>query len=1128
MVVKEFTPVTFRPLSSVYVHDQNLKFNESIFFTEHNVSFPLNDIFYKSNDNAINNFSNLFLTRNDTLDSNIYIENLKPLEDEGFSTYLAANALLGINNFTRFWVTEEPEIDQRTATVAVSGRQQYIDNRYYFDITLLDDKFCKISHEMFNVTRYLTVDYIGNLIFCKDTKSDYLGRYSPQIFYYLYDRDSDYIVFYKNINDIAKYVIINEEEKLTLTDPVTGFALPFDLKSIFKCIKRSDPANVSKIQDSWVSYEKTFKTNSTEIDENVSFPNIKSNLLVNSEFYAITGNEMPVNILSLKNTFTSEGGQARNAPFYDEDLCNFRDYKKLFTGSRQNYGNDNISLGYETFSTKILLKNDKITYFHMPTDMYPFNRINIRDSGLIEAGATAADHPLKSDLVFKKLANYKHSSYFGDAIDEQTGSFLCSWLSGNGDVNSRPVWVDRYYNPQKVNFFNALTADDFKAMYYVPEFQNKINKIPDADKYDIFDTPSALTFEPGCYYAYYRVGPEGVKHRIEALNEYLVQRNVSTFRTTGDIEVFDVIEPDAEFVFDGNRYTNSANLSSIGESSEFTIIFDMYCADWSKPFGNQIIGNLDKYGFSIYNYVPNTALMFLGGNRNIDITNTDFTVLRKLQFNKDIKYIFRTNDFTDYHIMFSDGEISKYNPNNVEVVSRQVKGRINDILDFDIYGHLALMLSANDGGMYGKQGRTNLTIQGYNLLTDEIYESLNSNFYSIRFVPGTSFSKNLSTIKTIHAATIQDNDIIFFTDGDKAERRGEQIYYLKDNSVFYWNLSTNIVSMVHAATVINDFTIDFDGFIWVLDQDKNYVKIDPATFNVMLSSTLPSGFKNYKINLLTEFIESDVSDRIVFSRLSPLSSNYVEYVVLDAAEAVPTLKTTYYKSTSSAFGKINNSEYLREYIHDAYPDSSLNIKLVVATPSNYNDIILPEMRFDLTQLDAGYHNFAVRVNCDIGQMDLYIDGIYTNVTRFMPAKYTMREFVHKPFLIGTSGAAYSVPLFKYLKKKTSLAEGVKIKNLYIYDKALLSYDIINHSKANMKVRDINFYVPCGKRNFIEEIERFFKFKLPGHKSNVINLNINNSRIVDTQFKAELEGKIREIASKLIPAHVKLNNITWKN
>ena len=1126
MVVKEFTPATFKPLSAVYTPDPTVKFNERIFFSENNVAFPLNQAFYKSNDNAINNFSNLFLTRNDSIGSNIYVENLKPLPDEGFSTYLVANALLGINVFSRYWVVDEPDIETKTATISLTGRSEYIDNRYFFDITLLDDKFCKISHENFNITRYLTVDYLGNLIFCKDSNHDYLGRYSPQIFYYLYDRDSDYIVIYKNVNDIAKYLTINEQDNLVLTDPVTGFAVPFDLKSIFKCIQRSDPANVSKIYDSWVSYEKTFKTNSTEINDMNSYDDLKSNLLVNSEFYGITGNELPVNILSLKNTFTPDHLQARNAPFYDEDLVNFRDYKKIFSGSRQNYGNDNISFGFETFSTKILIKNDKITYFHMPTDTYPFDRINIRDAGLIEAGATAADHPLKSDLIFKKRGDYKNSSYFGDSIDEQTGDFLCSWLSGNGDINARPIWVDRYYNPKKVSFYNALTADNFKAVYYIQEFDCRLEKIPTAQYYDVFDVPSAMVFEPGCYYAYYKIGPQGVTQRISSLKNNLIQRNLNNFKTTNNIDVFEVIEPDTEYVFDGNRYCVTESLSTIGESSEFTLIFDLYNNDWSKPFGNQIIGNLDKYGFSVYNYVPNTSLLFLASNNELNITNTDFKSLRKITFDTSIKYIFKTLDFTDYHILFEDGSIKKYNANNVHVTSRSIYGNTTDIKDYDTYGHIVLMLSANDSGPLGRQGRTAIDVQGYNLLTDEQYDNLTKNYNSIRFVPGLSFTRNISSANTIHAATVQESDILFITDGDKAERRGEQIYYLKDNSIMYWNLSTNNVQLVHYAKIIDDFSIDLDGYIWALDNKTNYLKIDPSTFTVMFSGIFPGEYTNQKINFISEFEKNNVNNRAVFTRANSLSSNTIEYVIMPVYSN--TYTTTYMSGMTGSFGKITNSEYMREYIHDYYPESTLIIKAVVATYNNYNDIILPEVKFDLTQLDPGYHNFAIRFNCNIGQLDLFVDGMATNTTRFMPAKYTMKEFIHKPFLVGSSSAAYSVPLFKYLKKNTNLAEGIKLKNFYLYNKALLTYDIINHSKVNMKIRDINFHVPCGKKNFVEEIERFFKFNIPGHKANVINLNINNSRITDTELKSDLEAKIRVIASKLIPAHVKLNTINWSN
>ena len=37
---------------------------------------------------------------------------------------------------------------------------------------------------------------------------------------------------------------------------------------------------------------------------------------------------------------------------------------------------------------------------------------------------------------------------------DNSGSLLCSWLSGDDDKEG--VWFDRYYNPQKVSYFGLI------------------------------------------------------------------------------------------------------------------------------------------------------------------------------------------------------------------------------------------------------------------------------------------------------------------------------------------------------------------------------------------------------------------------------------------------------------------------------------------------------------------------------------------------------------------------------------------------------------------------------------------------------------------------------------------------
>ncbi|NBW58532.1 hypothetical protein EBR43_12320, partial [bacterium] len=493
-----------------------------------NLNFVFEQIFKNSNDFSSNNYSNLYLSRRDNINASANIEPLEPLADEGFSTFLAVNATTVFTPASRFWVVQEPAETVNTAMLAASGTLTSIDNRYFFEILFLDDYTCKVIHENDGIGRYLTVDYIGNLVFAKDANTDYLGEKSPQIFNYIYDRINELIVFIKNVNDVIYYVAFQQSnDELILTPSLTGTNFSFTTNSIFKCAARSETANYTPINDPWLAYKKNSLNNSLAINSALSYENSNSNVLTNTQYLNASAGNIDVNLLSLKNTNTPENYQSRNNPFFNENRTLMRDFKKLFTGSNQLLGNDNITMGYEAYTSNIILKKDKITYFHVPQNFYPFQRLNINDSGLTESGAIAGDHPLKSDKIFKKKADYSQTSYFGNTIEENTGSFLCAWLSGNSNVNSKPIWVDRYYNPSKVSFFQALTTSQVNAVEYTSVFNCLNSLVP--ENVTIFDKPSDVIFEAGTYYAYHHYGPTDVNRYLNSLNPVLILSGLPQF-----------------------------------------------------------------------------------------------------------------------------------------------------------------------------------------------------------------------------------------------------------------------------------------------------------------------------------------------------------------------------------------------------------------------------------------------------------------------------------------------------------------------------------------------------------------------------------------------------------------------
>ena len=1180
----------FTGLTAKYAPDATLKFNENVVFTEQFINVPVNDILKDICDNRINNYSNLILTRKDLITSAVHVETLDNLEDEGFSTYIAVNAAGSITPSTKFWVVQEPPINVSTALVRVSGEFSKVDNRYFFDVELLTDKFCKISHENSNITRYLTVDYTGNLSFTKDIQLDAIGALSPQVFYYVYDRAFNYLVLIKNINDIPKFITYNNTlGALTLVDPITGTSIPYSVSSVFRVRPRNMAPNETKLYDPWVSYNRNFKTNTQDINDDRSFNNINSNLILNNEYYTLSAGAIDFNILSLKNINTPENRTSRNNPFFTENAVEMRDYQSLFTGSNQYLGNDNISLGYESYVSNLVLKKDKITYFHIPQVFYPFERLNINDSGLIEAGAIAGDHPLKADKIFKKKGDYKYTSHFGDTAEENSGEFLCAWLSGNTDVNAKPIWVDRYYNPEKISYVQALTASDFKAIRYISIFDCLTDKALQAFKkeVDVFDKPSDLIFEKGTYYAYHHYGPKDVNAFIKTLADDLVNYNLPTYKYFNGTDVYTSTEGAEVFNFDGTKYGVTGSLSAIQDSNQFTLVFDGYSSDWTAPLGYQLVGNYDRDGFGMFNENVVTPFFLINSISGLYVTNTDFRILNQVALNANISKLIRLEGLNDFYGIFKDNTFRKYNLSYSEIrraVAEDPNDLIGNIVGLDYTETDAYAIIEN-----GPSDKKLMLMDLRNNTATDITTRLTLN----PRVPNTT---NMLLYTNLHFY----NKKIYLTKGTKSERVDDNIFYLEDNRniVKTDNLGTTnstTTTAYNSNTKIEDFSFDFDNNIWMLFNDRSFAKFTLDRQFVLSGSFDQDNYTNLKVDFVADFnqgtydryalvtrqsykgdrkniqfvkvnLDGSIRSTELFKVYIPLGEVYTCNTNLNGNQLtyyVPG-SNSYYPAALSAFSNgiainqiitkqnystiaslcstlipyfnyikndginITNSNYLRSFVEEKYPGSNLSVKAQLVNNFNINDNVTTEIILSLSALDPGYHNFAVRFDADNGYMFLFIDGQQRGVSAFKPRKYKFSNLLYRPFLVGSSSYAFSVPLFSYLKNTSYLADNFTVKNLYIYDKPLKDFDIMMHARKNMQIRDIVFDVACGQRNYVEEIERYFKLDTPASKSTLYNIIIRNSGISDEPLKYALEQRILSILKNTSPVYSKLNNIKWVN
>ena len=1102
---------SFVPLTANYSFDKNLKIDSNIVYTENTVNFSFANLFKEANDTATNNYSNLYLSKKAGLNDYVTLEPLDPLPDEGFSTYLAANALNFITPLSRFWVVQEPDIGVNVANVAVSGTYEKIDNRYFVEIVFINDVLCKIAHENNGVKRYLTIDYTGNLSFVKDAGTDGLGIYSPQIFLYIYDRSNEFIVLQKNINDIIKYVTYNPDlAAITLVDTLTGSTQAYGNNSIFRCVARNEAPNSTLLVDPWVAYQKNLKNNSLPVNPDLSYADTKDNFLVNNEYFTISGNTLNVNLLSLKNTNTPENYQSRNNPFFDEERVNMRDYKSLFTGSNQTLGNDNVTTNYESYTSNITFKKDKVTYFHIPQNFYPFKRLNINDSGLIEAGAIAGDHPLKADKVFKKKADYKATSYFGDTAEETSGDFLCAWLSGSIDPTVKPTWVDRYYNPDKTSYINALTSATFNAIEYNSVFECFLSEVQQrAGDVAVFDVPSSVMFEAGTYYAYQHIGPEFSNNFLKSLTAKLVQKDLDTYKNVNGAD----LENNGIYTFNKTSYAITNNLSAIQDSNNFTVIFDAYNSDWTRPFAYQLLGNYSNDGFGVYNvnYLTPTIFMFAGSALNI--TNLNFDTLHTVEMPASATAIIRREGFNDYFVLFTDGTFTKYNNNNVQVYAFNTPA-LASIVDYDHDEDNAYFLVNTHPGrllyqVYLDTGRV-----------EDVTATIN-------------YERYLTSLSNATTLNVYD-DTLYLTGGSKARRIGTDIYFkIGTNAVYKWEnilnvANKNVTQVFASSTQINSFNIDMDGNIWLLYSNNQFAKFN-SSHVFQISGYIPnlSGV-GLDIDFTYELDNNNGLDShaIVYAMSSVASKNVAFYKYNSYGTLVSTFN---YYNLSAVTLPLINTDFLREYVRDLYPDANLNFKLKFVNAFNPFDVSYLNMVYNLSAVDPGWHNFVFRVDTYYGNAYFLIDNQIVGYQEFAPRKYGFSGIIERPFFVGTSPYSNSIPLFEYIKDNDFNTRNISIKNFYLYSDALNYFDIAFHAKANSaNIQDLIFDMACGRRNYLEEIERYFKFQIPGNKSTLMNIVLKNSGITNKDLRFEIEKRIYTLLAKTVPAYIKVNNIKWSN
>ena len=1157
----------WQALSPEYVHDDVITFNNREFLSKEGVGLTVNNTLSTIQDETTNNYSKLMLTDATRASDIMFLNVSKERYPDQFTTYIASEAYPYLSNASEYLkVVESTDEDdlRRDHHLLSDGTTQTwntggVNNSSYFTVTLLNENQLTVSHDDNYVNAFLTLS--GSSL-----TTYFSGRYldvphEDQKFNYVIDRKNGYLILYKKLSG-STYYITSHTTYLSATKH-SGLNWPDN--SVFKIQPLERHSLDFNLNTNWVSYKSTTDQNNLDIDSYKSYKNIYNNFLFNTEYGNLTGSTLPVDITVLKNQLTPDYNQSRGNPFPKYVDCDFREYNKIFSGTNQIGGTKDLFIGYDAYTMDIPLPPDKVTYFHTPQDMFPVNRLNINDSGLIEAGAIGADSPIKADKIFKKAGNYKDSTPWGAPSDEETGVWLCSWLKTNigsawNDVdvykintvvnfkdktykclvenkNKEPdtytteweyikdgesVWMDRYYNPGRFSLLEALTVTG-EYNEYVSKFEYITKELEAEDLY-IFDKKSDLTFEPGCLYAYYRIGQKETRSVIGSNKEYLVQDGFSElFNSQNTSKNYTTDEADEPiYIMDGDTYGKTLSLQNTRDS-DFTVSFWIHSDSWESPMGSQIIGNYVNDGFGVFNKLNTTPYITITDSLSTYVCNSDLDIITTIPLSS--KKIERLDGSENLHIYNDDdgGSIYQYT----------VGGRI--VEKTDISDLSAVDISIDQSSIYVLRTDPTEAVTRLDISSEE-----KDVLYT-----GT---KSVGNDAKDTIVAIEEGQYTLPSNTHTVDMSGN-IWYAYNGYIRKYDTttSTTLTGLSSTNTLINGVKTDYDDNLWVLlsyysggcavykynnNRELIFKKDIDTSLSSQLSGVSMEGAKCFDI--ITEFAgAAGYRSKVLILNQDSIPSTSLDAVTIDTAGNFLsyTKPDIDLNSSINSLKNISNYDKVKNIYKDTINENHLTFKLRFGNYFNTDDTNVIDMKYNVSEMSSGWHHFAYNFNSVNSNIGLYVDGSLLETRSGAKdkygAKYKFTKTIHRAMHVGRHAHTNNISLDQFIgQSKYYFTDNIKVKGFKIYNSYLNIFDIKSLSREFSNIQPINLTLPTGKRNYLDHVTKFYKHKIPGRKAEMFNVNVITNTLTGSDIQLSLNSKILEEVEVSSPVNTSINKINW--
>jgi hypothetical protein len=1095
-------------LSAKYIDSKNIDIKSFSAKLEQDFTVFNTEAFNTANDVKIGGYSALYLT------GKKYGEDIfkyKDIEVNNNDTVITDLIIQTPTNSYFLYINTPKVIDSETKTTCELIPEELINNinNTYFEIELIDTRYCRVFHRVNNDTLYMTANS-GLDVFFANTNTSGISAVDEYIFTYIIDKEQDKITFYKPIGGLNYNVSVGSNNRLTLVKNTSASFAPFNSTNTFTIKYNSRISEIApKLNTSWVSYS---DVNNLAINtEKSSFKN-KNNYLFSTQYSDTTGKDILVNFLPLKNQLTKEGISQRgdyllNIPNKLYPQTSLRDYNKIQIGGRGEKGVDDISLTYNFYNTEFIFKPDEYTIFTTPDSLYPYVQLNINDTLFAINGALGGDSPHSADKIYTKNLQGSYPNI---------GNYLCTWLSG-GNETAPGVWVDRYFNTSKITPIEALTATAFKLYDFTSSVEENIAEgIISNDTY--FDVRSDLTIEPSREYIYQRLGNKYINTFIKHLNNNTVFNSLTARTFRGSVDI-----PTA--TTEVYNFNNKYNYSFIDEDvSSFTFSFWLN-TDWNTPFGYQLAGNFSNKGFGIFNDEAITPFIFIPYTNSVYIYNTNFNIINSINFDGKVENIIRINALDDVYVI-----VNKF-PNNTDLSAETQASNIlykiksnGTVFDADIISEVPSFINYinTENEIYFLiDGSGNVAV--YNIINESI-----------------TFTK--ITIPREYGVDFDIKSLGFDKFGNLVGFRGEKcLKFDEDSHVFL--LRNGIVVkeaddhsartiLMSSSSIIYDFAIDSDENLYVLH--NKFLSKYNAQRDIVYKTVINSNLTNVSVDIVREYTDSGLSQYPIVMSVGIDGSVYLSKINEQTGESstvsIENIKGKFYNvcDLDTIFNYYNLTNY-SFFLKNNQPENN-NLKFRLEIPNKYNnrENLNKLINVDISKLSIGKHHFVYRLDTISGNITLFIDGKkITNIT-FDPAEYALENTLYNVFNVGAATYFNGTILNNYIKQNGYyFCRDITIEQPRLFNIGVDDVDIKFLNLLNLNVGELIASLPCGQRNQVEQIQRFFKWQVPGNKSNNINIRVKSNVLSNDKINQVLKEIIRRDISNSLPASVNINDIIFE-